>query len=285
MFEWLAQEIDKIKTRRFHVVGGPADDALKAAIEGFEAPLPRSYKEFARRFGNARLFRRDLACRLGVWVPPMKEQSWNGEDLYGIGHYQSESAYLKASLLRGDYESPVFEGDSGRQVKVANGFEEWLIKRYQAVRRTYGKKKWAEIVAGPAPFTPEEQRIVDARRRFTWRVLSITPACDFLLEVHNGSDLILPFLSIGVQLKAGTLVDGMRLKADTMVGGIWLPVSHIHPGQMGKVECDAYKKLYDPSDIEFVPNPDPSPEDREYYWEFKAIPPQNELWVPKTPSV
>ena len=90
MFEWLEQEIGKIKTPRFHVVKGPADADLRAAIEGIEVPLPRSYKEFVRRFGNARLFRRDSGCLVGVWVPPIKEQSWKGEDLYGMGHYQSE---------------------------------------------------------------------------------------------------------------------------------------------------------------------------------------------------
>src|SRR5262245_61589443 len=145
MFEWLEHEIAKIKTRRFHVVGGPADAALRAAIEGFEVPLPHSYKEFVRRFGSARLFREGLGCLAGVWVPPIKEQPSKGEDLYGIGHYQSESAYFKSSLLREEDEAPVFKGDPGRLVKVADGFEAWLIKRYKAVRRTYSKQKWGEI--------------------------------------------------------------------------------------------------------------------------------------------
>jgi hypothetical protein len=264
MFEWLEKEIGKIKTRRFHVVEGPADAALRAAIEGFEVPLPRSYKEFVRRFGKAKFYRGGSGTyyQLGVWAPPMKEQSWKGGDLYDIGHYQSDSAYFKGSLLRGEDEVPVFEGDPSRQVKVAANFEEWLLKRYKAVRRTYGKQKWAEIVAGPAPFTPDEQRIVEARRRFTWRVLRTTPRHTFLFEVHNGSDMVLPCLSIGVRRKDGS-----------PFGGIRLSVAHIHPGQTAVVEHDVYSKWLAPSEVELVPEPDPEPEDRECYWEFKAISP------------
>ena len=56
MFDWLEKEIGTINTRRFHVVEGPADAALRAAIEGNEVPLPRSYKEFVFRFGQAKLY-------------------------------------------------------------------------------------------------------------------------------------------------------------------------------------------------------------------------------------
>jgi hypothetical protein len=262
MFEWLEQEIGKIKTRRFHVVGGLADDALRAAIEGFEVPLPRSYKQFILRFGKAKLYQGQAGkyYLVGVRFPPLKEQSWKGEELYGIGHYQSESAYFKSALLRGEDESPVFEGYPSRQVKVAAGFEEWLSKRCKAARRGYGKQKWAEIIAGPAPFTPQERRIIEARRKFTWRVVGITPGRTFLFEVHNGSDMVLPYLSVGVRRKDGS-----------PYGGVWLPVAHLRPGQTAVVEHDVYSKWMAPSEVELVPDPDPEPEDRERYWEFKAL--------------
>ena len=170
------------------------------------------------------------------------------------------NAYFKASLLRGEEESPVFEGYPSRQVQVADSFEVWLTKRCKTARKTYKKQGWAEIIAGPSPFTPEERRIVEARRLFTWRVVGITPERDLLIEVHNGSDMVLPFLSIGV-----------RRKDSGPFGGIWLPVSHVRPGQTAVVERDAYKKMVDPSGIELFPQPDPEPEDRDRYWEFKAL--------------
>src|SRR6516164_2432282 len=109
MFDWLIQEIETIKTRRFHVVDGPADPALRKAVEESDAPLPRSYKEFARRFGNAKLYKELGYYLVGVVAAPREERDENGEELYRIGHYQSSNAYFKASLLRGEDESPVFE--------------------------------------------------------------------------------------------------------------------------------------------------------------------------------
>jgi hypothetical protein len=262
MFEWLEQEIGTIKTRRFHVIEGPADPALQPEIEESKIPLPRSYKEFVRRFGNAKLYREGNGYLVGVWAPLIKEQSSQGEELYGIGHYQSSTAYFKASRLRGEEESPVFEGSPSRQVQVADDFEAWLTKQCMAARRTYKKHRWAEIVAGPPPFTPEEQRIVEARRRFTWRVVGITPDRNFLIEVHNGAEMLLPFLSIGV-----------RRRDSSPLGRIWVPVSHISPGQTVVVEREAYKTMVDPSGIELFAEADPEPEDRERYWEFKALSP------------
>jgi hypothetical protein len=265
MFEWLQQEIGKIKTRRFHVVEGPADAALRAAIEGFEVPLPRSYKEFVLRFGHAKLFRSRAGEGYNLIVyrpPPDKEQSWKGEDLYVIGHYADEDAYFKGPHLHGEDETPVFEGDPSRHVKVSDGFVEWLLKRYKGVRRTYGKQKWAEIVAGPAPFTLQEQRIIEARKKFPWRVVGITPNQEFVIEVHNGSEMVLPYLSIGVRRKDGS-----------PFGGIFLPVAHIHPGQTAIVAHDAYANVLPPSEVKLVPAPDPEPEDRDRYWEFKALSP------------
>src|SRR5262249_31802410 len=104
MFEWLRQEIETIKTKRFHIVEGAPDTALRAAIEGSEVPLPRSYKEFVFQFGKARLYRQLSYYVVGVLAPPVKEQSWHKEELYCIGHYQSSSAYFKAALLRGEEE-------------------------------------------------------------------------------------------------------------------------------------------------------------------------------------
>jgi hypothetical protein len=260
MFDWLATEIEMIKTRRFHVTTGPADIPLLAAIEASDAPLPHTYKEFVRRFGGAKLYRQGLGYLVGVWVPPKREQSWQGEQLYGIGHYQSSTAYFKGSFLRGEETTPVFEGFPSRQVQVADSFEAWLTKRCKAARKTYKRQKWAEIVAGPPPLTPEERKVVEARRLFTWRVVGITPERDLLIEVHNGSEIVLPFLSIGVRRKDGG-----------MFGGIWLPVSDIYPGKTALVAFDVYKKMVNPSEVELIPEPDPEPEDREHYWEFKML--------------
>jgi hypothetical protein len=260
MFDWLELELSTIKTRRFHVVDGVADPALRAAVEESEAPVPVSYKDFVLRFGNAKLYKKHGYYIVGVLAGPVEEQSRDGESLYRIGHYQSSNAYFKASLLRGEEEAPVFEGQDGRLIEVADSFEAWLAKRHKAARGKYNKRQWAEIVAGPPPFTPEEHRIVEARRRFTCGAVGVTPEGKFLFEVHNGSGMTLPFLSIGV-----------RWKDNSLQGGIWLPVSHVRPGQTAIVEHEGYKGMADPSGVEVFVLPDPEPEDRERFWEFKAL--------------
>ena len=77
-------------------------------------------------------------------------------------------------------------------------------------------------------------------------------------EVTNGSHVRLPYLSIGIRSKDGRLI-----------GGVWLPVSSIAPGETAIVEKDVYRDLVEPSAVEAYAKPDPDPEDRERYWEFR----------------
>jgi hypothetical protein len=255
MFAFLSQELETIKTRRFHIVDGPADASLKAVIEACDVPFPRSYKDFVVRFGNAKLYRQAGGYIVGVLCSPVEGKSDDGDTFYVLGHYQSSRAYFKATLLAEGEETPVFEG---RGKEVANGFEEWLTKRCQAARATFNRRRWANVVAGPSPFTAAEQRIARGRKLFSFRVAGVTPQDNILVEVHNGSDITLPFLSIGV-----------RWKDSSLEGGVWLPVSHIAPGMTAIVEHDVYRKMVATSGVEVFELPDPEPEDRERYWEFK----------------
>lgn len=73
--------------------------------------------------------------------------------------------------------------------------------------------------------------------------------------------MVLPYLSIGVQGKGGS----------TLIGGAWLNVSTINTGQMGYVEHQCYKEILAPEEHEFFNKPDPTPETRDRFWEFKRI--------------
>lgn len=262
MYDWLQQEIQTIKTRRFHVVDGPADAALREAVESSDAPIPRSYKEFVLRFGNAKLYRELDYYIVGVLASPRTEQSDSGDESYRIGHYQSSDAYFRVALLRGDDEAPVFEGHGGRLVQVAKGFEEWLRKRCRTARSKYSKREWERIVSGPPPFNAEECTIRKARRLFSCRATGFVSPNHMSFEVFNGSDMVLPYLSVGVQWESD---------AGELQGGIWLPVSHIGPGQAGTVEHEVYEGMADAKRVEVFVLPDPGPEERERYWEFRAM--------------
>ena len=81
MYEWLEEELRRIKTRRFHVVDGPASDELKAAIVHSGLPAPASYREFIFCFGNAKLYRQLDGYLVGVLASPREEVSQEGEVL------------------------------------------------------------------------------------------------------------------------------------------------------------------------------------------------------------
>jgi hypothetical protein len=57
MFDQLRHDLALIQTRKFRRIDGPADAALRHAIEKSAVPFPNSYIQFVLEFGNAELFR------------------------------------------------------------------------------------------------------------------------------------------------------------------------------------------------------------------------------------
>lgn len=111
------------------------------------------------------------------------------------------------------------------------------------------------------PFSNREQQIVAARRQFIWRHIGFSKSGNALFEVQNQSQVRLPFLRIGVQGRGGS----------KLIGGAWLDVSDIAPGTTGKTERDCYKDMLGPEEVEFFAEPDPTPETRDDFWEFKRL--------------
>ncbi len=260
MFEWLEQELSEIRTRRFHVVDGPAAADFRSAVLASPLPAPPSYVAFVLRFGNAKLYRMtrlDLYW-MRVFAAPHDVESRAGEPLLYIGGYDETCAYLREETLVRGVEAPIYESTETGLRKAANSFEEWLTARAARARRRYKKREWAEVLRGPPPFTAEELTVVEARRLFSWQVVGVTEGGEIKYEVSNGSARRLPFLSIGVRGKTGTLQ-----------GGVWLPVGHIGPGQTAIVAKDTYRDLLNPSEVEAYSLPDPEPEERARYWEFR----------------
>jgi hypothetical protein len=42
-------------------------------------------------------------------------------------------------------------------------------------------------------------------------------------------------------------------------------------GTLSSIEKDCYKEFLNPKDVEVFEEPDPEPEDRDLYWEFREI--------------
>ena len=264
MFDFLAEEVETIKTRKFHLVDGPADARLRRAIKTTKLSAPKSFKEFALQFGNAQLYRFDNLdlYRVTVYAAMRETSTKDGEPLFGIGKNDMHFAYFKADLLKGDKESPVFEwiAPSGYLRPAADGFEEWLEKRCQNARKKYNKRRWEEIRRGPEPLTEEERAMLAARKKYKWRIVGIAKNRNVQFEVFNGSKTRIPVLSIG--LRGPTIGEG----------GVVLRVADIPPGTKRVVEIDCYKDCEPPETIKPFPYTDLGPEDRNYFDEFRKLP-------------
>ncbi len=258
MYEWLEREISEIKSRKFHIIEAEKVGIFLDSSQKMDSSLSPSYVAFISKFGAAKLYRKLSYYQVGILNPPIEEIFKHGAKLLCIGHFDDAKAYIRPALVDLGNESPVYELTEEGFEQIADSFEEWLTKRCQDARKSYTKKQWKEIVNGPKPFTTKEQAIVEARRQFSWRVIGFDDNGDATIEVRNNSKLVLPYLSVGV-----------RAKDNTLEGGAWLDVSGIQPGEEGIIKREIYKKLIKPDNTEVYSLPDPLPEDRERYWEFR----------------
>ena len=260
MYEWLEQEIAEVKTPGFHVVDGVPSEAFQREVLRGAVSLPPSYREFIFRFGNARLYKQGSGYLLGVQAIPDQARSETAEPLLRIGHFDDARAYLKQTLLSTpEPESPIFEWTSHGLIEIAGSFGDWLEKRSNTARRRYGKRRWAEILRGPKPFSEEEEAIVAARRQFKWRLLGVSDDSLCRFEVENNSSRTLPYLSIGVRSRDGRVS-----------GRVWLPVAQLPPGTKVVITKECYKGVMSPEELEAFPLEDPGPQDRDRYWEFRV---------------
>ena len=257
MFEWLEREILEIKSPQFHQVDGPADAKLRDVVIHSGGRVPRSYKKFVLKFGNAMLYRsaRNHSYLIGVFGAPREVMFTAGKRAYQLGFHDSASVFVKPASRSA--ESPIFEFELGSAERVADDFATWLRTSCARARNKYGKEKWSEILRGPEPFAPEENEIVEARRQIHWRVIGIDETGSHIFEVTNKSNRTLPVLTVGLRSKDRRLNGATRLK-----------IGHISPGETAVLQADCYKQLVPPHEIEAFALPDPRPEDREFYHEL-----------------
>ena len=109
------------------------------------------------------------------------------------------------------------------------------------------------------PFSQKERNVIEARSKFVWRLIGFAENKDAIFEIENHSTIRLPFLSVGV-------------RGPNLIGGVWLDISAIGPGESGKVQKDCYG--INPEHVECFSKPEPTPETRDRFWEFKALPKQ-----------
>lgn len=249
MYEWLAAELQSIATPKFHLVEGAAEEDFREVVLNSGIALPDAYKAFAVEFGNAKFFRKGRAeYKMSVVAGPRKIEDCPGGFLVGF--------------WRGDWIA-LREGEEGvfnRKLSklLSPSFDQWLADAYRAIQARYPKKQWKAIVAGPPPFDEEEASMVAARAKFVWRVLGADENGDMLIEIENRSERSIPRFALGA-----------RALDRRLHGGLNLDVSAISPGSKAVLTRSCYKKFYPADQMELFDLPQPGPEDREYYFEFR----------------
>jgi len=98
MFEFLVEEMARIKNRKFHLVDGPASPELGRAVQKSTVPVPPSYKEFILRFGNARLYHQGSTYLMQVFAAPREAHSDGGEPLLHFGREFGVSSFRRRKL-------------------------------------------------------------------------------------------------------------------------------------------------------------------------------------------
>ena len=252
----LRSEWRQVGTKKFHLIERVGDREIFE--EGLSLGLPRSYMTFLREVGAVKLYRQGDGYDVGVYPVASTATLDNGDTALCFGHSGSKEACFLMAALNGD-ECAVYELIGGKVHPVAQDFCEWLKTACEKARRQYGKHEWAAIIRGPQPFSDEEVEIVEARKKFSWNFQGVTPAGKAAFLVSNCSSLRLKFFSMGARHKGGRFD-----------GGLWLNVKDIAPGQEAVVGHDCYSELAPISEHEFYDLPDPGPEDRERYWEFRT---------------
>ncbi|MCX6922371.1 MAG: hypothetical protein NT154_04020 [Verrucomicrobia bacterium] len=257
MHDWLRDELRTIKDRKFHIIRAPQGAYGSEFRIDWPMRPPESYRKFIEEFGPAMLYRKLSFWLIRVHNRPVPHVDPRPGQCLIFGGFDSGRAYFRLSDL-GASEAPVYEtrGASGLFI-TAPSFDEWLAQRAHAARKRYKKAEWTKILRGPDPFTAEELEIVAARKQFQWRLLEVSKMGRMTFRVANMSDRRLPFLSLGI-------------RGPSLVGGLWLPVADIGVGETRTVEKEGYTCMKDPSLQEAFDLPDPWPEDRERYLEFKS---------------
>jgi len=78
------------------------------------------------------------------------------------------------------------------------------------------------------------------------------------IRVANLSQRILPYFTLAVRSKDGRTA-----------GAVWLQVGDIQPGSEKVLETDCYSHLIPPQEVILANMPEPTPAERDLYWEFR----------------
>lgn len=266
-FDFINQAMKEVRYPHFFHCE-PLTDSERRRVDALPN-LPPSYVEFLETFGRARFFREldQDKHRLFVFPPPEKLRFYGDSYMLDVAATTySMPVALKLSELAHGAESPIYEIALGiapdSPHRSADSFAQWLTNAWERSRRQYTQREWSRVLAGPVPFTEEEQKIVARRRGFSWRQLS-PESGHIVIEFTNRSDGQLSRYTIGVKDTYGT----------RMTGALFVDVSRIAPGTTSvvRVPLGGYSQLLTPEISVLFDKGEPMPESRGDFCELTPV--------------
>lgn len=263
-YDWLKEEIKQVPRKKFHILEPCCLNDIRD-IESNYGLLPFGYREFLEECGKAKLFRSNQGrwYNLSVNVPyiansRLEEAKDNAVEKIVRLHF---GHYINTGDAWFEWRDGAFlhNGDVcfGRKSKRRASFDVWLKSSFSASRKLYNKQEWNEIMQPVSSFDERELQILAAMQKFTFRKVGVTASGNVQIEVNNGSDLELPYFTIGVRA-----INGME-------GAVALRTVGIMPGMSKVMERDLSKGSMDPNTLELFRLPLPDPEDRPYFFELR----------------
>ena len=262
-FAWLRAELGLIKSRGFHEFTALTEGDRWYRSGGAVVDVVGSYGDFLRDFGQASLFNGWGGLpEVPFLVYPLQDfrkvTSGDRRGFVAFGDRGAQHVFFEEAKVLSNESSAVYVLIKGEAKEIHPDFSDWLRSAYDWAKNRYSKRQWGLVIQGAAPFTRRETEIVEARQRFEWKHVGFAEDGDAIFAVENNSSLSLPFLSIGVKDCDNSI----------LTGGIWLNVAHIGPGENGVAKADCYKDRIPPEKLVAFFKPDPTPEQRDRYWEF-----------------
>ncbi len=176
---------------------------------------------------------------------------------------ESESGSLFGFRLKESHRIIEFSGSKEHKTDLPVG--EVFNRKIQDLLNKYGKRRFAEIVRGPEPFTEVELGVVEALRKYQIEVQPV--GNQFQFNIKNNSSLALEYITLGAIVIRQRIVGSEKSIPYWGDGRLWLDVSGIMPGQSAIRFQSCYHSIADPKDIQIY-RLYPSPEDRRYFKEF-----------------
>ena len=168
--------------------------------------------------------------------------------------------YFESSTKNPSEESSVFEWSKAKGIiNTRKTFKAWLFDACTRAREVYSVSEWDVIKLGSPPFSAYENSIANARKQFRWQQIGITQNGELMFEIENCSTMRLPYLTLLARSKDNTIDDFF-----------WVSTHSISPGETHLITKACYKGIVSPAQLEISDAPDPLPEDRERYWEFRT---------------